>query len=105
MTCEDRECQKKLNENHQWIFGVEGKGSAASCLERLKLEVSKKVSVRAVLILLTLGVAPTMAVTAWAWHISSNHETRICIVESQQAQVAETLRTTKEILEILEKYR
>ena len=101
MGCDDRGCQNKLNGNHQWIFGVGGKGGAADSLKVLKSEITKKVSIKAMIITLTLGIGPTMAVTAWAWHVSSDHEARICIVENQQKRVTETYEMTKEILGLL----
>ena len=103
MICDDTDCKHRLDECYQWIFGVDGKGGALDCLDKIKNNLTHKVSVRFIITLLVLSFGSVTGASAWVWGLATNHESRLCIIEKQQKDAESMKKNVEAILEIVRK--
>ena len=99
--CSDRECQKDVHEMRVDMYGHNPGEGLKWCVSFLKQEVGKKVSTK---FLICLFIVVAIPVGAYAWVMSTDHESRIQSLEKQQ-KILETIpaieQKTDEILKIL----
>lgn len=100
MPCDFDRCREMVIESHTEIFGIGGKGGLREMVCNLKKEIKSKVGITIFMILVSLVAIP--AVT-WGWIISTNHESRIRVMEANYSAIVNLASRMNETLNSIDK--